>query len=66
MSTNGEMHLIDLSHTELSNINGGGSSFAYDLGWAIRYLAYHGPGTGPSQWAAWEIQESAIEALQKD
>jgi hypothetical protein len=63
MSAIEEVGLVDLNPSELKCINGG--SFAYDIGRAIRYLAFHGPGTGPAQWAAWEIEEAALEALNK-
>ncbi|MBX2897311.1 MAG: hypothetical protein KF763_17840 [Cyclobacteriaceae bacterium] len=63
MSTIKEIGLEELNSSELKSVNGG--SFAYDIGRAIRYLAFHGPGTGPAQWAAWEIHEAGLEAINK-
>ncbi len=52
--------LTNFSLEELTDLTGG--TFAYDVGWAIRWVAYHGPGTGSAQWAAWDIQEAALKA----
>ena len=53
--------LITLDEIELSSINGG-SSFAYDVGWGIRYIASVFGGSGTR--AAFEANEAAVEAIE--
>lgn len=56
-----EIKIINLNQHELQEITGG-RSFAYDVGWGIRFVASYvgGPGTIASFWA----NETAVEAIE--